>query len=74
MKLKELEIKIAALEKEIAELKKREPVVINFPANPVCPMQHYPSYPQPSIPYFPPYPNPNYPINWCGDIPQNYTC
>ena len=72
MKLKELEIKIAGLEKEIAELKKREPVVINFPANPICPLQHYPHSPQ-IIPYSP-YSNPNYPIIWYGDIPQNYNC
>ena len=48
MKLKELELKIAALEKEIAELKKREPVIINLPANPICPIQPY--YPQPFYP------------------------
>ena len=71
MKLKELELKIAALEKEIAELKKREPVIINFPANPICPLQHYPSYPQPFYPGGT-NPNPYQPIIWNGTSnPQN---
>ena len=52
MTTKGLELEIALLKeeiakqaKEIAELKKREPVIINLPANSICPMQHYPVYP-----------------------------
>lgn len=74
MKIKELEAKIVALEKEIAELKKCEPVVINFPPTPVCPLQHYPSIPNYPNPYFPQFPNPNYPVVWCGDFPNNISC
>jgi hypothetical protein len=56
MKIKDLELKIKALEKEIAELKKREPISTSFPAT-VCPLQHYPITPDV-------YPT-QYPITWC---------
>ena len=51
MKLKDLELKIEAMEKEIAELKARQPIVINYPSVP-CYQQYYPTYPYyPSINY-----------------------
>ena len=44
MNIKELQLKIEAMEKEIAELKTRQPIVINYPSVP-CQHQHYPTYP-----------------------------
>jgi hypothetical protein len=51
MKLKQLEEKIVALEKEVAELKNRQIQYINIP----CYLQHYPVYPQPYYPQLPPW-------------------
>ena len=44
MNIKELQLKIEAMEKEIAELKTRQPIVINYPSVP-CQHQHYLTYP-----------------------------
>ena len=88
MKAKELELEIALLKgeiakqaKEIAELKKREQITINFPQNYPCPLQHYPSYPYvypQQLPPISPY-NPywfNIPTGgtWVGDVLLNLSC
>jgi hypothetical protein len=88
MKVKELELEIALLKeeitkqaKEIAELKNRQPVIINFPQNYPCLLQHYPSYPYAypqQLPPIGPY-NPywfNVPTGgtWVGDAPLNLSC
>jgi hypothetical protein len=47
----ELEEKIVKLEKEIEELKARQPFGINYPLTP-CLLPHYPPTP-PQYPYYP---------------------
>ncbi len=50
MTQKELEEKIAKLEKEVETLKNRQPLVIPTIS---CPLQHYPQNPWPPYPGYP---------------------
>jgi len=66
MTKKELEAKLLKLEREIEELKLRQPIQITLPSSP-CGLKHYPETPQiyPINPYTPWYPyQPGTPIWW----------